>query len=51
MLKYTIWTLNVLGHLHVTPTGAGLETNAMKIPAHGFCANVNARGGLALCSY
>lgn len=44
MLKYTIW-IEVLGHLYITPTGAGMETNSMKLPVHSFCPDVNARGG------
>lgn len=50
MLKYTIW-IEVLGHLNVTPTGAGMETNSMKLPVHSFCPDVNARGGFDHCSY
>lgn len=43
---YTIWT-KVWRHLHMTPTGpVWLWTHAMKVPAHSFCAAVNARWDL-----
>lgn len=42
--RYIIWT-EVLGRLHITPT-EDMETNAMKLQALSFSADVNAGGDL-----
>lgn len=47
---YTIWT-KAWSHLHMTSTGTvWLWTPAMKVPAHSFCAAVNARWDLEIWS-
>lgn len=43
-----IWT-TVPGNRHITPTCT--EVHATKLPTRSFCADVNVRGGLDLCSH
>lgn len=41
-----------LGQLHVTYcNGSALETHVKKLPAHSFCTDVIATGGMELCHY
>lgn len=30
---------------------SAMKTHTMKLPAHSYCADVDAQGGLELCSY
>lgn len=41
----------VFGDVKASCSCSAVETHAMKLPVHSFCADVNARGGLELCSY